>query len=288
MCRAGRDRFRFDNKGGDGTWICGVCGSGDGFNLLQGVCGMSAADALAFVERQVSNGAERYNAPQELTDEKRREALNALWKHSVPIVEGDEAHRYLAARHIVPDPMPRSLRFCARCEVTGVPRVESLPAMVALLSDPAGKPSTIHRTYIRDGEKCMIPAPKRMMPGKIAPGSAVRLSDGESELLGIAEGIETALAAMAMWRIPVWAATSSTLLAKWEPPAWARRIVIMSDNDAKFGGQAAAYNLAHRLACEPFSLDVQVWMPHGLDTDFADDWLEANNGGSDEAATETV
>ena len=30
---SGTDRFRFDNKNGDGTYFCNQCGSGDGFNL---------------------------------------------------------------------------------------------------------------------------------------------------------------------------------------------------------------------------------------------------------------
>ena len=31
----GKDRFRFDDKEGRGTWYCSHCGSGDGFKLLQ-------------------------------------------------------------------------------------------------------------------------------------------------------------------------------------------------------------------------------------------------------------
>ena len=31
----GKDRFRFDDKGGRGTAICGQCGAGDGFYWIQ-------------------------------------------------------------------------------------------------------------------------------------------------------------------------------------------------------------------------------------------------------------
>jgi len=34
MCR-GKDRFRMDDKGGEGTWICNSCGAGDGIALVQ-------------------------------------------------------------------------------------------------------------------------------------------------------------------------------------------------------------------------------------------------------------
>ena len=34
MC-GGKDRFRFDDKGGRGTWICSQCGAGDEIELVK-------------------------------------------------------------------------------------------------------------------------------------------------------------------------------------------------------------------------------------------------------------
>lgn len=48
----GRDRFRFDDRNGDGTFICGQGGdpiAGDGFKLLQHVHGWSFGETLAKV-----------------------------------------------------------------------------------------------------------------------------------------------------------------------------------------------------------------------------------------------
>ncbi len=91
-------------------------------------------------------------------------------------------------------------------------------------------------------------SPRRLMPGTIAPGSAVRLFDAGSTL-GIAEGIETALAAASLFGLPrVWAAVNASQLAKWLPPVEATEIIVFGDADAAFVGQAAAYALAHRLA----------------------------------------
>jgi putative DNA primase/helicase len=48
----GRDRFRFDDKDGRGTFICGGGGNviaGDGFTLLAHVCGFTDLDALRAV-----------------------------------------------------------------------------------------------------------------------------------------------------------------------------------------------------------------------------------------------
>lgn len=48
----GNDRFRFDDKNGDGEWYCNQCGgdggggAGDGFMLLQRVCSLDLGDAI--------------------------------------------------------------------------------------------------------------------------------------------------------------------------------------------------------------------------------------------------
>lgn len=41
----GKDRFRFDNKDGNGTFICNQCGSGDGLDLVQKILGGSVTEA---------------------------------------------------------------------------------------------------------------------------------------------------------------------------------------------------------------------------------------------------
>src|SRR5664280_998163 len=46
----GKDRFRFDDKGGRGDYFCSCCGAGDGFSLLQKVNNWSFAEAAKQVE----------------------------------------------------------------------------------------------------------------------------------------------------------------------------------------------------------------------------------------------
>ena len=36
----GKDRFRFDDKQGDGTFYCNQCGAGNGFQLIMNVLNM--------------------------------------------------------------------------------------------------------------------------------------------------------------------------------------------------------------------------------------------------------
>ncbi|MGL5041079.1 MAG: primase-helicase zinc-binding domain-containing protein [Aeromonas sp.] len=45
----GKDRFRFDDKDGRGTWFCNQCGAGDGLSLVQKATGKSMRNVLSFL-----------------------------------------------------------------------------------------------------------------------------------------------------------------------------------------------------------------------------------------------
>ncbi|VXA78297.1 MULTISPECIES: DUF927 domain-containing protein [Aeromonas] len=45
----GKDRFRLDNKGGRGTWICNQCGAGDGLTLVSLVTGKPIKEAAELI-----------------------------------------------------------------------------------------------------------------------------------------------------------------------------------------------------------------------------------------------
>lgn len=279
MC-GGTDRWRWDNRDGRGTWICSQCGAGDGFDLVARLKGLDVREDFAavakLVRRQLGDSPPPADndARHELSDDKRRELLRALWRASRKIEAGDEVDRYLTARWLGRDAgdYPAALRCCRRCEVSGLSGVQALPAMVALVTAPDGSPATLHRTYLGDGAKAAIPSPKRVMPGRIPPGSAVRLADPRDGFVAIAEGIETALAATAMWRVPAWAALSTVQLEAWRPPEGVKRVAVLADNDGNFAGHKAAYALAHRLAMLPDGIEVDVWVPPTDGADWADEW----------------
>ena len=75
-------------------------------------------------------------------------------------------------------------------------------------------------------------------------GSAVP-DPGADGHLGIAEGIETALAAHAIFGVPTWAALSADGMARWQWPAEVKRVTIFAD--AGDAGRQAAATLADRL-----------------------------------------
>ena len=267
MC-GGTDRFRYDNQEGRGTYICGQCGAGDGMDFAVKFTGRPFADVAAEIDRIIGNIKIGHDAPKrEMDEDERRAALRSLWAQTVPMQKGDLADVYLAGRGLGEVIYPPALRF-GRAVRDGEGGVR--PCMVAVVSGPDGKPVTLHRTFLRpDGlGKAEMAAPRKLMPGSIPSGSAVRLVDNPGPVLGIAEGIETALAASARFEIPVWSAINSTILAQWEPPEGTREVVVFGDHDPKFGGQAAAYRLAHRMAVRGIEASVQI--PPEVGRDWAD------------------
>tara|TARA_R110000751_G_scaffold57683_3_gene122282 strand:+ start:6735 stop:7751 length:1017 start_codon:yes stop_codon:yes gene_type:complete len=65
MC-AGNDRFRCDDKRGEGTWICSQCGAGNGFMLVQQYTGLDVYETNKLIA-----GAIGLDTTSEVTDEQR-------------------------------------------------------------------------------------------------------------------------------------------------------------------------------------------------------------------------
>ena len=76
--------------------------------------------------------------------------------------------------------------------------------------------------------------------------------------MGIAEGIETAIAAHMLTGIPVWAAANANGVEKFIPPEGCKRLTVFGDTDESFTGQAAAFALAKRAARAGFVCDVSL------------------------------
>lgn len=255
ICRAGKDRYRWDNKEGRGTFYCSNCGSGDGFGLLKLLKGWEFKEAVQQVESVI--GKTKLESPRRvMTSEEQRAEMRKRWKACKPIETGGAVARYLMNR-VGLDRFPAVLRSAA-----------DRPAMVALMQAPDDRATMVHTTYLTvDGNKAPMDQPRLMMPGTIADGAAVRLAEHGDDL-GIAEGIETALSATALTGIPCWAALNAELMKKWSPPETVKRVIIFGDNDASFTGQAAAWHLAHRLAMR--KLDVEVRIPGEIGQDWND------------------
>jgi phage/plasmid primase-like uncharacterized protein len=160
--------------------------------------------------------------------------------------------------------------------------------MLALVSAADGSAMTLHRIYLQpDGAgKAPVPSPKKLMASgqnRSLVGAAVRLCPvafGKNPALGLAEGIETALAVRAMTGLPVWAALSATLLERFTPPPGLCRLVVWTDKDRSGVGEQAAQALRRRLSP---SVEVRIRVPlvpippHARGVDWADVWQQASD-----------
>lgn len=273
----GENRFRWDNQDGRGTYICGQCGAGDGMSLACAFTGKPFHE----VAQQIDNilGNVKPDVPTRLgrSEAEIRSALRAVYLDSKPVQPGDPVDRYLASRNLGELVHPKALRYVEKLR-DGEGGVH--PCMIAMVGRYGEKRfDTIHRTFLKryGAGKAEIASPRKLMPGPVPDGASVMLSEwSESGPLGIAEGIETALAASAIYNIPVWAAISSGMLRKWIPPPGCEELFIFGDNDHYFGGQAAAFELGHRLKVKK-QYPIKVLIPDRVDEDWADEWMRTSS-----------
>jgi putative DNA primase/helicase len=133
-------------------------------------------------------------------------------------------------------------------------------AIIAVMTDAVtGKPTGgISRTYIHKGQK--ITKAKGL-----GPAGVVRLSEDADVLSGLhlAEGLETALAAMSIGLRPMWSTGSTAIMAKLPVVAGIEAISVLADNDANGAGDRAPRELQSRW--QAAGREVHVWKPktHG-------------------------
>lgn len=187
-----------------------------------------------------------------------------LWAGSID-PHGTIVKRYLEQRRAaLPAHASDVIRFHPRCPFKG----ERRPAMVALMRDICtNEPCGVHRTaLLPDGSDRDRTLGKAML-GR-AGGAAIKLSpDGEVDLgLGIAEGIESALAVIGIgWR-PVWACGSAGSIAKFPVLAGIDELTIFADRDE--AGRRAAQECARRWVAAGRAATIRL--PRGDETDWND------------------
>lgn len=248
---SGTDRFRFADNNGSGSYFC-ACSNGDkgGMALLMCCKGWTYAEAASEVEKIV--GIATPTELQERPDPRPR--LKALQESCVE--PGQAVIEYLSARGLTPNAATREAKV--RYWEDGEPQGR-YDAMIHKVTSADGKPLTFHVTFLDGPKKADVSASRKLLPavGPLA-GASIRLGK-EAQVMGIAEGVETAMAASVLHGVPVWSAINTTLLEKFEPPSICKVLWIFGDSDKSFAGQKSAYALAERLART--GLDVNVLLP---------------------------
>jgi putative DNA primase/helicase len=244
----GTDRFRWDDKAGSGSFYCNQCGAGSGVDLVMKVHGIPFIEAKKLIEQHLPSAV--VEVPKARRDTS-LDTLSSIWGRAQKLT-GDDPASWMPKFSYVHDDKSKT----------------DHAVLLALFVGPDRAAHTIQYTYLDgSGRKANVPKPRKLAPAKIPQGGAVRLS-ASAETMGIAEGVETALAASRMFGVPVWSALTAGNLIKWQPPATARHVLIFGDNDHTATGQAAAWSLAHRLITEGLTAEVRI--PETANTDWND------------------
>lgn len=279
----GTDRYRFDNRRGRGDFYCNGCGSGDGFTLLQRVYGWSFSQTRQAVIEAAGLGAVTPRAlpvlstleGADLVPVKPSARVRKLLRDSGPVHAVPDAVQYLSNRRLWPLPRGCSLRAHAAAAYWHEGRrIGQFPALVAQVVNVEGELITAHVTYLNRGHK-LKDYPSRKLLGPLVghQGCVIRLLPIAGRVAGVAEGIETALAAAVLHEgLPTWAAISASLLAQWQPPHDIDRLSIFADRDD--AGMQAGRRLAEKLDSR---ISVEVRTPAAPAKDWAD-VLQAGGG----------
>ncbi|MFZ4762257.1 MAG: DUF7146 domain-containing protein [Alphaproteobacteria bacterium] len=205
---------------------------GDILTLIGNESGRSFPESLewakAFIGVIHHQQGKTHTAPVKMPQNGNLETCKAIWAETKPI-KGTIAQSYLNNRGITI--LPHDLRFHP-C-LWNPAQHKKMPAMVAVIRDLAGSGKGLHRTFLTPeggrAEKLLL-GDKKTHAIRLCPIGVV---------LGLAEGIETALSAMQLTGRPCWSVCDAGNMAAVQLPETVKRVIIFADND-KAGHEAAA------------------------------------------------
>jgi len=207
-------------------------------------------------------------------------AAAALW-FAAREIGRSPAEAYLESRGLV---LPESgLRYHPRAPLGRGALAVFRPALLAAVRDESGL-LAVHRTFLdlEPARLAGIPAPRRAL-GRLGQG-AVRLHSAEEGVLGLAEGIETALAATQLTQIPCWAVLGNERFVRIAIPPEVRRVILFLDNDlpGRRAGRLARTSLQRR------GFAVETRLPAARRTDWNDVLLARAEARADGEGREAV
>ena len=245
--------IRFDPAAPDGFYVHSLAGDDED------ECRAHVKSLLQKVDGGLCDICEPEHDPSEGIAARINRAM-ALWQQGTSLT-ATPGEPYFNGRGC-PVPGDDVLKFHAACPF-GTLRV---PTVLALIRDVVtGEPIGVQRTAIKDdGSGKRFGGDSKRTLGVPRHG-AVRLQ-AASEHLGIAEGIETALSAMQVFKTPVWATLSSGGIARFPVLPGIKKLTVFADHDQP--GMTAAATCCRRYNAA--GIDAEIRHPTQPGTDWND------------------
>jgi len=220
---------------------------------------------------------------------KTKEKLNKMWAQSVPLSDDSAVvlRKYLYSRGVLEAAMRAdNLRFCEKLAYYDDERkfVGLFPAMIALVRDNRGYAVQIHRTYLdKSGEGRKLNLGDNSDPRKSTTGvhgtvgRSIHLAQPDGGVIGVAEGIETALAVTQGAGVPVWSCVCASFMTSFVPPKGVHTVIIFVDVDRSLTGEKAADRLQEKLESQGISVIQMKPELQRLPSQKSVDWLDQYN-----------
>lgn len=279
ICRSGTDRFRFDNKNGEGTYFCNQCGSGDGFNLISKYLRISNREAFIRVaqylnlnaispskennEKQLGNPIKQ---PHNQLDTKLEIDQKLLTKKKVAYAHADNILSYCVMRphpYLIQKGINQSVLVSSKNYKVTDKQTVYANALIIPVYDINNHQQLIGAQFINaDGSRAYIASTL------IAEGIHVIQGNDKLSFIGVIEGYATALS--------VFMATEATIIVAFDANGIegkaerlkdsfsGKQLVFFADNDTNNVGQKAAHAAANKtngLVITPPDTD-QDWNDH--------------------------
>lgn len=220
----GKDRFRYDNKKGNGNYYCSGCGAGDGFGLLKKFHNITFEDALIMAREAglpITRSTTNHVALNQSHDDRSKSHMDIVIAQC-QLAAGTPVETYLNNRGLaIPDPISDDVQcFYAESVEHFDPETGAKswhPCMVWVVRTNIGSKYKamhgissltnimIHKTYITaDGNKAPVAQAKKYSPRWLPEHVTENLGScyvpvckarGESDYVLISEGIENTIAA---------------------------------------------------------------------------------------------
>jgi putative DNA primase/helicase len=254
LCHDGKDRFRFSPETSNGLYICNQCSSGNAVHLLSNYLNTDYQNAQNIISEHLGIKVPT-NKKIFSENEKLLWAIDQEIKTAKNISNDTVAFEYLKFRKLSKFiPIIKDAKFNSFVKDNKLNEY-----IVYFIRDADGKVCHTQKTFIRKRQDSFSKQ-RIISKGSIPKGAAIRLLEPSGGIMGVCEGVETALACFDLYDIPTWSCLNTSILSNFIIPKDLSidKLVIFCDNDKNFSGQAASYTLAKKMSALNKNLTVEV------------------------------